>query len=127
MSTIGFIGAKLNLLIRQGCDFGPFNVTLTNPNTTPVILTGCTIKGQIRRKAADKTVAAEFNVSITNAAQGQYSFQLSDDVTSALEAADNLDDPISKYVWDMVLLDSSGRSTPLYYGDVAVFRGVTRA
>ena len=44
MATLGYIGERLDLLIRQGATFGPFDVTLANPDKTPVNLTGATVQ-----------------------------------------------------------------------------------
>lgn len=42
MTTLGYIGEKLDLLVKQGSTLGPFKVTLANPDQTPVDLTGAT-------------------------------------------------------------------------------------
>lgn len=53
MATLGYIGEKLDLLVRQGATLGPFAVTLTNPDNTPVNLTGATLRAHLRKKALD--------------------------------------------------------------------------
>ena len=130
--TIGYFGERLDLRIRQGATFGPIQATMRNPVIppaeigTPVNLTGCTIRGQIRRKALDVAIIASFAVTITNALNGQYEFSLSSATTAGITAGENLDSTASKYVWDLELVDSTGRITPLYYGAVTVLREVTR-
>jgi hypothetical protein len=124
--TIGFLGEEYNLLIRQGATFGPVTVTMTNPDTTPVNLTGCTIRGKIRRKALDAAVVATFTVSITDAVNGGYQFSLTDEVTSAMTAGEYTSSSESKYVWDLEMEDTLGKVLPLYYGKVTVLREVTR-
>lgn len=124
--TIGFLGEEYNLLIRQGATFGPVTVTMTNPDTTPVDLTGCTIRGKIRKKALDVAVVATFTVTITDAPNGEYQFLLTDEITSAIEAGEYASSSASKYVWDLEMEDTLGKVLPLYYGAVTVLREVTR-
>ncbi len=127
MTVLGYIGEKLDLLVKQGSTLGPFRVTLLNADQTPVNLTGCTIRGHVRKKALSADIAALFAVSITEAAQGKFEFGLPDELTAAIPAGETLKDPLSLYVWDMELEDALGRVMPLYYGDCKVFREVTRA
>lgn len=127
MTTLGYIGEKLDLLVKQGATLGPFKVTLTNPDAAPIDLTGATVRGHIRKKALDTTLAATLVVSVTEAANGKFEFGLPDEVTATIQAGETIKDAASLYVWDMELEDASGRVTPLYYGDCKVFREVTRA
>lgn len=126
MATLGYIGEKLDLLIRQGATLGPFNVTLTNPNNTPVNLTNAVLRAHLRKKALDVVKVAQFDVTITDAVAGKFQFGLTDDATAVITAGETLKDVASVYVWDMELEDALGRVTPLYYGDCKVFREVTR-
>lgn len=122
---IGNLGSKLNLDIRQGGTFS-VGVTLTNPDNTPVDLTGATVRGQIRKTALDTVVAAAFTVTITNAPGGAFTFGLTDEITAALVAGEQPTEDASLYVWDMELEDALGQVLPLYYGSVTVLREVTR-
>lgn len=125
-AQLGYIGERLDLLIRQGATLGPFLATMTNPDASPVDLTGATIRGQIRKRAADTTVVASLDVTITSAAAGQYSFGLTATATAAIVAGADVTKPESVYVWDLELQDAAGRVLPLYWGDVRVHREVTR-
>ena len=127
VQTLGNIGTRLDLLIRQGATFGPFVCTMTNPDGTPVNLTGATIRGQIRKAPADTVVVASLVVTITDAAAGKYTFSLSDATTAAIAAGADVTKPASVYVWDLELQDAAGSVIPLYWGDVRVHREVTRA
>ena len=127
MTVLGYIGEKLDLLVKQGSTLGPFRVTLLNADQTPVNLTGCTVRGHVRKKALSADIAALFAVSITEATAGKFEFGLPDEITAAIPAGETLKDPLSLYVWDMELEDALGRVMPLYYGDCKVFREVTRA
>ncbi|MFM2053614.1 MAG: hypothetical protein RL456_1651 [Pseudomonadota bacterium] len=124
--TIGSIGQRLDLLIRQGATLGPFPCTMTNPDATPVNLTGATIRGQIRKKPADAAVIASFDVTVTDATAGKYTFGLTATATAAITAGADVTKPESLYVWDMELEDAAGRVTPLFWGDARVHREVTR-
>ena len=123
---IGYRGELLNLLIRQGATLGPFAVTLTNPNATQLNLTGSTLRAQVRKKALDATPVVALTCTITNAAAGQFTFGLTAVQTAGLPAGELISDADSKYVWDMELEDVAGTVFPLYFGDVQIFREVTR-
>lgn len=127
MATIGYIGEKLDLLIRQGATLGPFNVTLTNPDGTPYDLTGVTIRGQIRKTPSDPSVTADIEVAMVDSVLGKFEFGITSDATALIPTGESIKDTPSMQVWDMELVDTLGRVTPLYYGDVKVFREVTRA
>lgn len=124
--TIGNIGERLDLLIRQGATFGPFTATMENPDGSPVDLTGATIRGQIRKKPGDTAVAAQIEVVSDYDATGVYSFGLAETVTRAITCGASIDLPASLYVWDLELVQGA-QVTPLYWGEVRVHREVTRA
>jgi hypothetical protein len=128
MATIGTKGANLDLLIRQGATLGPVPCRLTNPDTSPMILTGSTFRGQIRKtpSSASSTGATAVCV-ITNATNGEFTFEFPVAATTALIADDVSEEaPASIYVWDLEIEDSVGRVTPIFYGTVKVFREVTK-
>lgn len=126
MARIGFRGERLDIQARQGSTLGPFIVTLTNPDTSPVNLTGSIIRGQVRKNALDTVKVADFTVVIISAIAGQFSFEIPHSVTSAIPAGEFQMDPNSIYQWDLELEDSTGRITPLYFGEYLNFREVTR-
>jgi hypothetical protein len=126
-NTIGTRGERLNLLIRQGATFGTFHATMANPDGSPVNLTGCLIRGQIRKTADSATVITNITVTSAYDATGAYSFGITDEQTAVITAGFDIDRPESIYVWDLELLDSLGQIIPLYYGDALVYRRVTRA
>ena len=119
-------GERLDLRIRQGATFGPINATMNNPDGSAVDLTGCTVRGQIRKKALDTAIVATFDCAITNATAGQYTFGLTAAITAGITAGETVELNASQYVWDLELLDASNRVTALYYGGVTVLREVTR-
>lgn len=121
---IGSIGQQLNLLIKQGGTFGPHEVTLTNPDSTPVNLTGCTLEGGVKHKVTDQNFVP-FAFVMTDPANGVFTFGMTDETTSLLAAGAQLTDLASKAVYDISLNDTAGQRVPLFYGDVEVFRRVT--
>jgi len=128
MPQIGSIGERLDIVLRQGSTLGPFIVTLTNPNGTPVDLTGATISGQVRKNATDTgTPIATFDIVYINRAAGQFSFGMAKSITTLIPAGEYQKDDASQYKWDMELVDSLTRCIPLYYGNFENFREVTRA
>ncbi len=122
---IGTIGEKLDLLVRQGATFGNVEATMTNPDGTSVNLTGCVIRGKIRKNALDVDEVCTIDVTISAPLFGKYEFGLSAEKTSQIKAGENITDKESKYVWNLDLEDVLGRVIPLYYGLVTVFREVS--
>lgn len=123
--SIGSYGGALDLKIRQGATFRA-TITLQNPDLSPINLTGCTIRGQIRKLALDTAITATLDVVIISAPAGQISIGLTDTVTAAIPAGEQLNAAASKYVWDLEMLDAASNVVPLLYGNVTVFREVTR-
>lgn len=128
MAKVGYIGEKLDLVIRQGATLGPFPATMTYADgVTPYDLTGATIRGQIRKRALDTEVVENIQVDINAPSEGQYKFGLDAATTGGMTAGESMGDAASKYVWDLELELADGTIIPLYYGNVAVFRETTRA
>ena len=128
MAQVGSIGERLDLLCRQGANLGPFICTLHNPDDSPVDLTGCTVQGYVRKNALDVgPPVATFSINYIDRSAGKFSFEINWSITETIPAGEYQKDPASQYVWDMELVDSTGRITPLYYGKFENFREVTRA
>lgn len=126
MTTLGTKGEQLDILIRQGATFGLYTMTLTNPDTSPVNLTGCTIRAQVRKTYDAVDIAATFTCTVTTPASGIFTFEIPAAQTTLLTCGASETDEASQYVWDMEMVDSSGRVIPLLYGNAAVFREVTK-
>lgn len=126
---IGTKGAQLDLLIRQGATFGSITTTVKNSVTqAPVDLNGYTIRGQIRKTASGMLQeGAVASSQIIDAEQGIFAFWFTAEATRALVADSVSEDaPASQYVWDMEMESSDGMVQALMYGDVKVFREVTK-
>lgn len=127
MAQIGFIGERLDIIVRQGTNLGPYLVTLTDKNNVPIDLTGCSIQGQVRKNALDTgSPVASFEVTFPDRVAGKFSFGMSHTITAAIPAGEYQKDEESQYKWDMELQDAQGRRIPLYYGTFENFREVTR-
>lgn len=124
--SIGSKGAELDIVIRQGATFGPMTITLTNPDTTPVNLTGSTITAKVRKYPGDNTSLGISGVIVlTNPSGGVFTWKFNADDTATLVADDESEEaPGSIYQYDLELEDSSGSILPLLYGKAKVFRDV---
>ena len=124
--SVGTFGERLDLHIKQGSTFGPMRFEMVNPDDTPVDLSNCEIRSQIRHQASDATVVVDIECQLSNPMLGKFEFSLSDEQTRMIDAGSSADEMQSRYVWDMELEDGAGRVIPLYYGNVLVLREVTR-
>jgi hypothetical protein len=134
--TLGDIGACVNHVIRQGATFGPWQLTILNPKDTvtvptppqlPIDVTGKVFRAQMRKKGRDATITATLDVTVINATAGRVDYGLTAAATALLECGERIEDRASQYVWDLEMEDPvSGVITPLLYGDISVFREVTR-
>lgn len=124
--VLGSYGEQLDLEIKQGCMFGPHTFSLKNPDSSPVNLAGCSFRAQMRRKALDPEKVLDFTCVVTNAAGGVFQMSLTAAQTADIRTGEVVETPDSKFVWDMEMVDSLGGITPRYYGNVSVFREVTR-
>lgn len=127
MADTGNKPAELNLTpLRQGATFRR-RFTLTNESTgQPVDITGWMFRGQIRKTASSTEIAAPVTFNIIDAANGVAEFVISAQHTAALVAGDNELAPQSMYVWDAEYDDALGDTHGLFFGNVMVFREVTR-
>ena len=123
--VIGTIGDKVDLLIRQGATFGPYWVEMQDENGAPIDLTGCVVSASMRKNIDDAIPTAEFTIGYDYLA-GKFSYSLSKIVTAGITPGSTLKDPLGKYFWDCEITWADNTSSPLLYGDVTVFREITR-
>lgn len=124
---VGSKGGNLDLLIRQGATLGPNSTQLKDRTGTAIDITGATIRSEIRKTPDAVTVEATAVCTITDAANGAFTWEFTAAQTKLLDA-DPIDEqqPTSLYVWDMEIQYADGRIQPLMYGDARVFREVTK-
>ena len=124
---VGSKGGNLDLLIRQGATLGPNVTQIKDRAGVAIDITGATIRSEIRKTPDAIAVDATAVCTITDAANGTFTWSFTAAETKLLDA-DPVDEqqPLSKYVWDMEIQYVGGRIQPLMYGDVRVFREVTK-
>ena len=110
------MAAVSNLYIDQGADFST-TISLTDSNGQVLSLTGYTALGQIRKTYGSTTVAASFGTALT-AATGQITLTLADTVPAGM--------PSGRYVYDIIITDSSGDKTRILEGQATITPSVSR-
>jgi hypothetical protein len=105
------MAAVSNLYIDQGADFST-TISLTDSNGDILSLTGYSATGQIRKTYGSSTVSATFG------AAGQITLTLTDTVTAAMDSG--------RYVYDVLITDSSGDKTRILEGHATVTPSVSR-
>lgn len=117
----------VNFEITQGVAFGPVHVTLTlDDGVTPIDLTGVTAAAQVRHRAADDVVLAQFTVAVIDPAQGVVQLDMPATETAKVPAFADSTSDASRHEWDLVLTDGSGRALQLLRGTVIGRQLVTR-
>jgi len=123
--SISAVADPVTLHIVQGLDFGPIEVVISNPDNTPMNLTGATAEAQIRRRASDTEVVVAFSTSIV-ALAGKVILSLSPAASTLVPAVEDPSAPGSRSVWDLVVRDTLGRLVQIVRGDVRGYLVVTR-
>lgn len=120
---IGNTGERLDLDIRQGANFGPYEVQEIDDATgLPMALTGKSFQGHIRRtpNTAGSPIAT-FTCQVVNELLGIWSFSLSAATTAAISAGNSPTMPESRYTYDIEMVDAlAGRVEPRLFGNVFV-------
>lgn len=110
------MAAVSNLYIDQGADFST-TLSLTDSNGDVLNLTGYSAVGQMRKTYGSSTVAATFTIALV-AGTGQVTLTLTDTITAALTSG--------RYVYDVLITDSSGDKTRILEGHATVTPSVSR-
>lgn len=125
MPSVGSRGDKLDLTFRQGATFGPIPVRMVAPSGTPINLDGATVRAVMRKTYTSPTPYA-FACQIVDAADGRFSFGMSDEVTAAIPCGASPSDQASVYVWDLEVAFPDGTVMPVFYGSVKVAPEATK-
>jgi hypothetical protein len=124
---IGTKGGNLDLVIRQGATLGPEHIAVRDSSGTPIDITGATLRASIRKTPDAATVAASATFTPISPTAGTSYWEFSATATGAITCSPiDENQPESLYVWDMEIEFASGRILPLLYGEVRVFREVTK-
>lgn len=112
--------------MRQGATWGPWRHYLFEEGDPVPDLTGCTVRGQIR-KEVDALVAVDIDCRVAiDPKQGYYDFEVGADKTAAMHAGPVQTSRESRYVYDIELVDSLGRVTELMWGYITLRAEATR-
>ena len=111
------MAAVSNLYIDQGADFST-TLSLTDSNGDVLNLTGYSALGQMRKTFGSSTISATLGVWVT-AATGQVTLTLTDVITAGLSSG--------RYVYHILLTDSSGDKTRILEGHATVTPSVSRS
>lgn len=117
MHDIGNRPAQATLTITAGDHWS------RTPTLTGIDLTGCSLRGQMRKTAAGATIAP-IECSITNASTGTMLWEL--DVPSDIGGC-GARDPDSQYVGEIELVDSLGKIRTLLRLTIIVIAEAARA
>jgi hypothetical protein len=110
------MAAVSNLYIDQGANFST-TISLTDSNGQTLTLTGYSAIGQLRKTYSSSSVKATFGTALS-AGSGQITLTLDDSVTAAMESG--------RYVYDVLITDSSGDKTRILEGQATVTPSVSR-
>ena len=106
-----------NIVVNAGADFGQVFTLNSSTTSSALNLTGYSVKSQMR-KHAGSTGVTTFTASIYDASSGKIKIGLSTTSTSSLKPG--------RYVYDVVITDTSNVVTRVVEGMVLVREGVTR-
>ena len=119
-------GALQDLDLKQGATLRVEH-TLTNTDGTPFDLTGCQVRGQVRKSALSTPVIQTINTQVQSPATGGvYEFWLTDEQTQAIPCGEKPSDVASQYVYDIEVEEPSGDVRCVLEGKIFVIAGVTR-
>jgi hypothetical protein len=136
-----FTGERWDHVVSQGGMWGPFEATMYGPPDEDdpiqvargygdeIDLTGCSVFGNVRKKANSASVTATIETEVLNQVtdKGRYDFWITSDDMASIPAGETVKSLNSQYVWDLWLRDAAGEDLRLYFGDFAVLPRVTRA
>lgn len=113
--------AKLKFTIYQGATFRK-RLTWKGPSGTPIDLTGCTARMQVRAEVGSPTVLLELTTEnggiVLGGALGTIDLYTSDEDTGAITWDGG--------VWDLEIVHPGGEVTRLAQGSISVSPEVTR-
>jgi hypothetical protein len=106
-----------NLFIDQNADFTT-TVTINDSNGSALDLTSYTALAMIRKTYQSTTATTFTSTFVSPRTTGQITISLTDTQTAALEAG--------RYVYDLIITDSSGNKTRVVEGIATVNPSVSR-
>jgi hypothetical protein len=110
----------LDLIVKQGSDYFR-KLLFTNPDTTPMDITGYIFRGQARTDYDSPDVAFNFQFTITDAVGGEVELKISNIATTALDLSEN-----TKFVYDCEFVTPTSNVDMFLRGKIQMIREVTR-
>lgn len=102
-------------------------LTLKQPNNQPMDLTGCQVRGQIRKDYMDASAVASFGCQVlTPATDGKVKISVDAITTASILGGKTTKDPKGKYVYDIEIVDTAGSVFKPLRGDLIVLLEVTK-
>lgn len=111
------MSAISNLYIDQGSDFS-VTVGMTDATSAALDLTGATFLAQIRKTHSSSTVTATFSSS-HDSTGGNLTLTLADTVTAGITSG--------RYVYDVLMTNSSAEKTRVLEGQAIITPSVSRS
>jgi hypothetical protein len=114
---VDLLGDYIEIRMHQGDSFGPIEFELTNPDDSPVDLTGCTVTGKVGRvNDSGQAVSEDVNFEWTDQDQGKFKATLTQEQTDRLQAGKTVYSRSSRYEFWIRIEDSLGRLVKPYHG-----------
>jgi len=125
--AIGFRGVRQDIEIRQGAEGGPYLCTLTNQDGLPFDLTGCHFNTSVRKSSSSLLTPwalAAMESAVVDAKAGRFQLWITSHNTGLMECGETEQDPKSRWVWQVDLVEADGRISPVAYGALIIFRNL---
>ena len=107
-----------NLIVNSGADFNQ-SFTLDSANTnSPFDLTGYTVESQMRKWSGSSTATSFTSTIASPPTSGEILLRLTSTQTTSLKPG--------RYVYDVIITDTSGVKSRVIEGMILVTEGVTR-
>lgn len=94
------MSARYDIYVNQGATYS-LSIVLKFANGNYVNLTGFSARGQIRKLHRSDAITATFTCTIPVPLEGSVLIYLSDSDTANIPTGETLDDPRSRYVYDV--------------------------
>lgn len=114
-----------DISIEQGASFSMV-VTYEQSSGGPVNLSGYSGRGQIRAAATATAVLAVFDVTVTDAANGEVTISLAPEDSSAIPVKGKNYSEKAEYVYDIELYTAGGEVIRLLNGKASISPEVTK-
>lgn len=124
--VLGSKGGRLDLLITQGKTLSRRFIRF-NPDGSRMNLTGKKFVAEIRKTADSPTLSGSAVFVLTDPVNGEYRMTFTDETTAAIPCHPSGEThPDSRYEWDKEMHNEDGTVEPVMYGEVGVFREVSK-